>query len=292
MFKEYINEVKISGVSGVILLAKASIKYQALLYLIQFSIIILLVLAFFGSFATDILKMQGNPNAFIENQAAMMNMFQRSATKILLIIPVYFLLIAWSYTAALSINEQIIKGKKANFGEALKHSFSGLTLRMMGLMLLLFAFVLVAILIFGGISAALIATSKPLGILVAFIFFIVFGLLMFRVMAAPAYLVHGNQSPFDAIKNSFLAITWVRSLILLVISIAIYIGFILIMLLVTSIIPNMGGSTSNLIISQGVMLFFTVVLISVFYAAISSLYFRYNIVSTPESIEEHLVTDF
>jgi len=185
MFKEYIYEVKTSGIKGVILLTKASLKYQALLYLIQFAVIILIVLAFFGSFAMDIFKMQGNPNAFVENQAAMMNIFQRSASKILLVIPIYFLLIAWSYTAALSINDQIIKGNRANFGEALKQSFSGLTLRMMGLILLLFAFILMAVLVFGGISVALVTVSKPIGILIGFIFFIVFGLLMFRVLAAP-----------------------------------------------------------------------------------------------------------
>jgi len=291
MFKEYIYEVKTSGIKGVILLTKASLKYQALLYLIQFAVIILIVLAFFGSFAMDIFKMQGNPNAFVENQAAMMNIFQRSASKILLVIPIYFLLIAWSYTAALSINDQIIKGNRANFGEALKQSFSGLTLRMMGLILLLFAFILMAVLVFGGISVALVTVSKPIGILIGFIFFIVFGLLMFRVLAAPAYIVHGNQSPFDAIKSSFQSITWVRSLILLVIAVAIYIGFFLIMLLFGSITPNMGSGITNLIISQAIMLVFAVILISVFYAAMSSLYYRYTDNTASESIDEHLVTD-
>jgi len=192
----------------------------------------------------------------------------------------------------LSINDNLVKGNSANFGEALKKSFSGATIRMVGLILLLFAVILLAVIIFGGISAALIAMSKPLGILVGFIFFIVFGLLMFRTMAAPAYLIHGNQSPLDALKSSFATITWVRSLILLVIAIAIYVGFFLIMLVVSSILPNTGASITGLIISQAIMLVFAVILVSVFYAAISSLYFRYSDKETSDSLEEHLVTDF
>jgi len=103
--------------------------------------------------------------------------------------------------------------------------------------------------------------------------------------------VHGNQSPFDAIKSSFQSITWVRSLILLVIAVAIYIGFFLIMLLFGSITPNMGSGITNLIISQAIMLVFAVILISVFYAAMSSLYYRYTDNTASESIDEHLVTD-
>lgn len=299
MFTDYIHDVKENAFRGVFSLTKKSFIFQVLAYVIFTIVFVLIALLFAGGIFSEYMNIAQNPQDFNAMRDGMASLFLGNIGIVILLILVSFLLMSWFTTFALSINHNLVKKGNADFSSALKDSFSKKTLNM-----LLYYFVYTLIYIIGALAISFLGglltkVSFGLGWFILIIGFIVFSVFLLRLIAGPAYIVHGDQTASQALTSSIKTVTWVRSLIFIVIAI----GITVIMWLLLYIIALIVGTNTNLVtsIATGSNITFVALLMKLIgfvingffaafiYAGISSLYFRYNNIDAKDSIEDHLV---
>ena len=302
MYTDYLDDVKQSAFKGVFTLFKKSVKYHAAVYLGFFILSLIITLM-----SANSLMSVNNP---IEMSQKYQSFFLNYGGWLILIVPIALLVGAWLYTLGLSINDNVVRSENGVIGSAFRSSFSGITVQMF-----LYLLLLIGVYIIGALGLALVvalfsAISKVIGVILAVIAVIAFMVFYMRFLAGPAYIVHGKEGAVEALKASFKSITWVRALIICVISVGLIFVFYFIMFAILLMMgmnifnpesmaemaqdPSMSEFGTTMILYQVLNFVFAVVIYSFVYAAISSLYFRYNSPdsqSEDEQVGEHLITE-
>ena len=194
-----------------------------------------------------------------------------------------------AFLVLLSDNE--IRFGNSSVMQAFKQSFSPKILSIAGFFVLYVLIQISVSLIFGLIFFMLSSVSAVLAVLVGFVgVFVMLAFLLRCTIAIPA-IVHGNMGVVQAIGFSLSRITWKRGAMLLLMAILSIIVLIIVAVILGGIF---GVSDSTELTVKGFILqeigsfIISVLFLTYFIAAMSTLYFRYSDDSTDDE-SEHLV---
>ncbi len=307
--KEYLQLFRGSAFNGSITLLRRillpNLVITILLTLVSLAAIFPLILKGFGWGISDLMNFGERMKEVFSNmsqgQQPMEIMGQLFTTinfgYLALAFIVALLLGAYRYCVFFKLNDNEVRGSNNKIGDAIKGGFSEKVLSMIGLYFILMILMVVVLLIYGLFVGLLMAASKILGVLIAFILFFVVAILIIRFLIAPAALMHGNMGVFDALGYSFKNITWKRAGILLLMSLVFIIAFFIVSMIIGAITGAFLGhaemNMTYLIISQIISAIINAILAAFLFTSFTAIYFRYSDDSDGEetNIEEHLINE-
>src|SRR5574343_25349 len=274
-----------------------------LIGLVLLLIVTPLTLLTMGYGATDYLTyqqdLQNLQRSVLENQQDMeaiseLYMAQFNNVQAFLVLPLMLLVLfiySWASHFYLLLSDNEIRFGNSSVMQAFKQSFSP---KILSIAVFFVLYVLIQIsvsLIFGLIFFMLSSVSAVLAVLVGFVgFFVMLAFLLRFTIAIPA-IVHGNMGVVQAIGFSLSRITWKRGAMLLLMAILSIIVLIIVAVILGGIF---GVSDSTELTVKGFILqeigsfIISVLFLTYFIAAMSTLYFRYSDDSTDDE-SEHLV---
>lgn len=274
-----------------------------LIGLVVLLIVTPLTLLTLGYSATDFLAyqqdMQNLQKSVIDNQKNIeviseLYMAQFNNVQSFLALPLMLLVLfiySWASHFYLLLSDNEIRFGSSRVMQALKQSFSSKILSIAGFFILYILIQISVSLIFGLIFFTLSSVNAVLAVLVGFVgFFVMLAFLLRFTIAIPA-IVHGNMGIIQAISFSMSRLTWKRGAMLLLMAILSLIVFLIVAVILGSIF---GGSESLELTIKGFILqeigsfIISVLFITYFTAAMSTLYFRYSDDSTDDE-SEHLI---
>lgn len=203
-------------------------------------------------------------------------------------------LYGWGFNFFYKISDNEIRLGDRNLMRALKQSFNGNILRIIGFMLFIYLIFIASIVIYSLILGLLMSISKFLGILIGFIGLFFLLVFMLRFTLGIAAIVHGGKSILEAVSYSLSSINWKRGWMLFLLGIiALIISGILSFLLMKIVLIGNGDplSFTYLLLSNLISLVINAVIYSYLISATSSLYFRYSddVIEDENSLSEHII---
>lgn len=250
----------------------------------------------FLAYQQDLQSLQRNVMENQNNMEAISELYmaQFSNVQSFLVLPLMLIVLfvyAWASHFYLLLSDNEIRFGSSHVMQAFKQSFSSKILSIAGFFILYILIQISVSLIFGLIFFALSSVSAVLAVLVGFVgFFVMLAFLLRFTIAIPA-IVHGNMGVVQAISYSLSRLTWKRGAMLLLMAILAIIVLIIVAVILGGIF---GGSDSTELTVKGFILqeigsfIISVLFITYFTAAMSTLYFRYSDDSTDDE-SEHLV---
>lgn len=301
MFNDYIEDVKESAFKGVLTLTKKVLGPQVIAYVV-FNLITLAITFTLGAgIFGDYISLMGNATDPSAVREAMLSLVKGNVGTVAALAILFTLFSAWYFSFALNINDQLIKKDRFDLGETFKNSVGSNLLHIIIYYLMLIGIYVLAILVIGGIAVALAQLASALAVLIGVIGGIAFVLLYIRLLAAPAYIVHGNLSASTALRKSLEVLTWSRALVMIIVGIGIaivlgIIGGVIALIVGTNTLTTqvvLGTDiTAVAIIGQLISFVISGILYAFIYSGFSSFYYRYEDNEGDDSnLDSHLVED-
>jgi hypothetical protein len=210
------------------------------------------------------------------------------------VMPLFIVVIivySWACNFYLTLSNNEIRNGSTKVFSALRESISGKVLKIAAYFILYILIQISVTLIFGLIFYLLSTVSSILAVFVGFIgFFVVLAFLLRFTIVIPA-IVHGNMGTVQAIAFSLSRLTWKRGGMLLLLSILSLIVFIIFASVLGGLLSSSGAtefSIGSFIGQQITSLIISILFVTYFVSAMSTLYFRYSDDST-EDDTEHLI---
>jgi hypothetical protein len=210
------------------------------------------------------------------------------------ILPMFLIVLfvySWACNFYLTLSNNEIRTGSTKVFSALRASFSSKIFKIAGFFVLYTLIQISVTLIFGLIFFLLSSVSSILAVLVGFIgFFVLLAFLLRFTIAIPA-IVHGDMGVVQAISFSLSRVTWKRGGMLLLMGILSIIVLILFAVILGSVLSSSDAtelSIGSFIGQQITSLIISILFVTYFIAAMSTLYFRYSDDST-EDETEHLI---
>ncbi len=210
------------------------------------------------------------------------------------VMPLFIVVIivySWACNFYLTLSNNEIRNGSTKVFSALRESISGKVLKIAAYFILYILIQISVTLIFGLIFYLLSTVSSILAVFVGFIgFFVVLAFLLRFTIVIPA-IVHGNMGTVQAIAFSLSRLTWKRGGMLLLLSILSLIVFIIFASVLGGLLSSSGStefSIGSFIGQQITSLIISILFVTYFVSAMSTLYFRYSDDST-EDDTEHLI---
>lgn len=211
-----------------------------------------------------------------------------------LILPVFLIVLfvySWACNFYLTLSNNEIRTGSTKVFSALRASFSSKIFKIAGFFVLYTLIQISVTLIFGLIFYLLSTVSSLLAVFVGFIgFFVLLAFLLRFTIAIPA-IVHGDMGVVQAISFSLSRVTWKRGGMLLLMGILSLIVLIIFAIILGGILSSSDASEFSIgsfIGQQITSLIISILFVTYFIAAMSTLYFRYSDDST-EDDTEHLI---
>ncbi len=211
-----------------------------------------------------------------------------------LVLPVFLIVLfvySWACNFYLTLSNNEIRTGSTKVFSALRASFSSKIFKIAGFFVLYTLIQISVTLIFGLIFFLLSSVSSLLAVLVGFIgFFVLLAFLLRFTIAIPA-IVHGDMGVVQAISFSLSRVTWKRGGMLLLMGILSLIVLIIFAVILGSVLSSSDAtelSIGSFIGQQITSLIISILFVTYFIAAMSTLYFRYSDDST-EDDTEHLI---
>ena len=201
------------------------------------------------------------------------------------------LVYAWALNFYFTLSNNEIRTGSTKVFTALRQSFSTKVFKIAGFFVLYVLIQISVTLIFGLIFYLLSTVSGILAVLVGFIgFFVLLAFLLRFSIAIPA-IVHGDMGVVQAISFSLSRLTWKRGGMLLLMGILSIIVLIIFAVILGAVLSSSNASEitiGSFIGQQITSLIISILFVTYFIAAMSTLYFRYSDDST-EDDTEHLI---
>lgn len=211
-----------------------------------------------------------------------------------LVLPVFLIVLfvySWACNFYLTLSNNEIRTGSTKVFSALRASFSSKIFKIAGFFVLYTLIQISVTLIFGLIFYLLSTVSSLLAVFVGFIgFFVLLAFLLRFTIAIPA-IVHGDMGVVQAISFSLSRVTWKRGGMLLLMGILSLIVLIIFAIILGGILSSSDASEFSIgsfIGQQITSLIISILFVTYFIAAMSTLYFRYSDDST-EDDTEHLI---
>lgn len=219
---------------------------------------------------------------------------QFSNMQMALVLPLFIVVIlvySWACNFYLTLSNNEIRTGSTRVFSALRESFSGKVIKIAAFFILYVLIQISVTLIFGLIFYLLSTVSSILAVFVGFIgFFVVLAFLLRFSIAIPA-IVHGEMGTVQAIAFSLSRITWKRGGMLLLLSILSLLLLIIFAIILGGLLSSSDStelSVGSFIGQQISSLIMSILFVTYFVSAMSTLYFRYSDDST-EDDTEHLI---
>lgn len=288
MFKEYLEEVQDSVANAILLLGKKTFIHQFMITLIftllSFGVFYSILGAGFFEF---IAKIQ---NKEVSDSREIMEFFKLASGGLALMAVIIVAISSLQYAVSLRFNDIYVREGSNDIGKAFSIGIAKDLLPCLGYSLIYIGIIMLLCLIGGLIFSALIATQNiALMVVVGLIFIVLFTIVFIRIFPGYAFIIHGNQTPFEALKSSISTINIQRAFIIMAIGIGLVIGIGIAQALMGYIFSGLFGS--NIIISQIASNLISALTYAFVIAALSSFYFRYNTIGNYSNTEEHLISD-
>jgi len=280
-----------------------SLVATILIGLLMLVIVTPLTLMTMGYGVTDLLTyqsdMQNLQKSIMENSQDMeaiseLYMAQFGNMQTALTLPLFIisvLVYAWALNFYFTLSNNEIRTGSSKVFSALRQSFSTKIFRIAGFFILYVLIQISVTLIFALIFYLLSTVSSILAVLVGFIgFFILLAFLLRFSIAIPA-IVHGDMGVVQAISFSLSRLTWKRGGMLLLMGILSIIVLIIVAVILGGLLSSSNSSeisVGSFIGEQIVSLIISVLFVTYFIAAMSTLYFRYSDDHTDDDID-HIV---
>lgn len=211
-----------------------------------------------------------------------------------LVLPVFLIVLfvySWACNFYLTLSNNEIRTGSTKVFSALRASFSSKIFKIAGFFVLYTLIQISVTLIFGLIFYLLSTVSSLLAVFVGFIgFFVLLAFLLRFTIAIPA-IVHGDMGVVQAISFSLSRVTWKRGGMLLLMGILSLIVLIIFAVILGSVLSSSDAtelSIGSFVGQQITSLIISILFVTYFIAAMSTLYFRYSDDST-EDDTEHLI---